>query len=39
MRFKDWRLEFLANIADGLMFYDVLDVNTAYNCAGALYIL
>ena len=32
--FKDQRLEFLADSADGLEFYDIQDVNDAYHCAG-----
>ncbi|XP_071131722.1 MAM and LDL-receptor class A domain-containing protein 1-like isoform X4 [Mytilus edulis] len=30
--FKDQRLEFLANSADGLEFYDIQDVTDAYKC-------
>ncbi|XP_063407272.1 MAM and LDL-receptor class A domain-containing protein 1-like isoform X2 [Mytilus trossulus] len=33
MSFLDYRLEFLASIADGLMFYDVLEVDRAYGCS------
>jgi hypothetical protein len=32
--FKDQRLEFLADRADGLEFYDIQDVTDAYHCAG-----
>jgi len=32
--FKDQRLEFLADSADGLEFYDMQDVTDAYHCAG-----
>ena len=32
--FKDQRLEFLADSADGLEFYDIQDVTDAYHCAG-----
>jgi hypothetical protein len=31
--FKDQRLEFLADRADGLEFYDIQDVTDAYHCA------
>ena len=31
--FKDQRLEFLADSADGLEFYDIQDVTDAYHCA------
>ncbi|CAC5390031.1 unnamed protein product [Mytilus coruscus] len=33
MSFIDYRLEFLSNIADGLMFYDVQEVDRAYGCS------
>ncbi|CAG2219803.1 unnamed protein product [Mytilus edulis] len=32
--FKDQRLEFLADSADGLEFYDIQDVTDAYKCTG-----
>jgi hypothetical protein len=32
--FRDQRLEFLADSADGLEFYDIQDVTDAYHCAG-----
>ncbi|XP_048730018.1 blastula protease 10-like [Ostrea edulis] len=32
MKFRDRRLEFLADSATGLMFYDIQDVNDAYDC-------
>ena len=34
MEFHDWRLEFLADTATGLMYYDVADVTSAYGCTG-----
>ena len=34
MEFKDRRLDFLADSATGLMFYDIQDVVDAYKCAG-----
>jgi len=34
MFFKDQRLEFLADSADGLEFYDIKDVTDGYHCAG-----
>ena len=39
MQFHDWRLEFLADTATGLMFYDVADVTSAYGCAGNVRLL
>ncbi|XP_052085404.1 MAM and LDL-receptor class A domain-containing protein 1-like isoform X2 [Mytilus californianus] len=33
IKFKDQRLEFLADSADGLEFYDIQDVTDAYKCA------
>ncbi|XP_052086300.1 MAM and LDL-receptor class A domain-containing protein 1-like [Mytilus californianus] len=33
MPFIDYRLEFLPKIADGLMFYDVQEVDSAYGCS------
>lgn len=32
--FKDQRLEFLADSANGLEFYDIADVTKVYNCTG-----
>ncbi|XP_065942368.1 MAM and LDL-receptor class A domain-containing protein 1 isoform X2 [Magallana gigas] len=32
MEFKDRRLDFLADAATGLMFYDIQDIVDAYNC-------
>lgn len=34
MEFKDRRLDFLADAATGLMFYDIQDIVDAYNCTG-----
>ena len=37
--FKDQRLEFLADSADGLEFYDIQDVTDAYHCAGNIIVI
>ncbi|XP_076114385.1 uncharacterized protein LOC143082550 [Mytilus galloprovincialis] len=35
IKFNDWRLEFQADSATGLMFYDVADITTAYTCTAS----
>lgn len=37
IEFKDRRLDFLADSATGLMFYDIQDIVDAYNCTGKIY--
>ena len=34
MEFTDPRLDFLADSATGLMFYDIQDITDAYDCTG-----
>lgn len=34
IEFKDRRLEFLADSATGLMFYDIQDIIDGYDCTG-----
>lgn len=34
MEFKDRRLDFLADSATGLMFYDIQDIIDGYDCTG-----
>ena len=34
MELKDWRLDFLVNSADGIMFYDKAKLNYYYKCTG-----